>query len=182
MFSYLEFGINTRTDFSLPRYWKFHEFTIDDSRNVKICANHVFLSFRSSLSTFLPHFLAKKKKLSLLLPLFHARVDRRKNEAKKISSSVSSRHFAISSGKVEIESTKKRVYFFLEKLVIVLLFFVLFSFFSSSSGRGSMDEQGKWMWGRLLCARSLMPFSLINPPSPAHRLSLIPPNRFFQIK
>lgn len=149
---------------------------------MKICANHVFLSFRSSLSTFLPHFLAKKKKLSLLLPLFHARVDRRKNEAKKISSSVSSRHFAISSGKVEIESTKKRVYFFLEKLVIVLLFFVLFSFFSSSSGRGSMDEQGKWMWGRLLCARSLMPFSLINPPSPAHRLSLIPPNRFFQIK
>lgn len=36
MFSYLEFGINARTELSV-RYWKFHEFTIFKMLKVKIC-------------------------------------------------------------------------------------------------------------------------------------------------
>lgn len=88
-------------------------------------------------------------------------------------------HFTISCGKVEIESTKNA--FTSAKLVIVAKTFFLFLFLLlllveekyGWTNKGKMDVGVKVEGGRRgwLCARSLMPFLLINP---AYRLPYSP--------
>lgn len=87
-------------------------------------------------------------------------------------------HFTISCGKVEIESTKNA--FTSAKLVIVaktffLFLFLLFLLVEEKYGwtnKGKMDVGVKVVEGEgWLCARSLMPFLLINP---AYRLPYSP--------